>query len=45
MALNSAEWEMIVQKGENTNINRSVFVRKDAGGSWKKLKAGHAGNY
>jgi hypothetical protein len=45
MTLNSTEWEMIVQKGENTNINRSVFVRKDAGGSWKKLKAGHAGNY
>jgi hypothetical protein len=45
MTLNSAEWEMIVQKGENTNINRSVFVRKDAGGSWKKLKAGHVGNY
>jgi hypothetical protein len=45
LTLNSAEWEMIVQKGENTNINRSVFVRKDAGGSWKKLKAGHAGNY
>jgi hypothetical protein len=45
MTLNSAEWEMIVQKGENTNINRSVFVRKDAGGSWKKLKAGHEGNY
>lgn len=45
MTLNSAEWEMIVQKGESTNINRSVFVRKDAGGSWKKLKAGHEGNY
>ncbi|KZZ06686.1 hypothetical protein A3746_16530 [Oleibacter sp. HI0075] len=45
MALNSDEWEMIVKKGENANINRSVFVRTDKNDSWKKLKAGHEGNY
>lgn len=45
MTLNSAEWEMIIKKGENANINRSVFVRKDKDDSWKKLKAGHEGNY
>jgi hypothetical protein len=45
MALNPAEWEMIVRKGESANINRNVFVRKDKDESWKKLKADHEGNY
>lgn len=39
------EWEEVVKRDTFPNVNRSIFVRKDPGNSWRKLQEGHEGNY